>query len=329
MSDNADPSGSSHVTGPAEVLVGSELPTCLSDADFVHSVQEHAECLERCLIDYDTRFYMAHSDDDSLRAHYERELTLMGDALTLMGESWKNLIQQWEGLLGCDFVRLDELALRYLHSRPGGWSEAFVTELTVPPDGHRGVRYTPPPESYRKMLVSRIDGLRTLGRLIRNDDRGRRATRAAAPPAGRAAGEQGAVPAPHSEAVVKGVAPKDEPPAPAQGPDAPELPQPPARGAAQAGAGDDPTAYRPMKEFLDPERFPDYGSIRRALTAHPWIRTRRPSPKARRRFIHAGDWQSMLNQQTATDPLDVPAETVDAAVKEVERREAEARAARK
>jgi hypothetical protein len=88
---------------------------------------------------------------------------------------------------------------------------------------------------------------------------------------------------------------------------------------------DDPTAYRAAKEFLV-EPFSDYKAICKALAKNSWIRTRRPSPKARRLFIHAGDWHEMLNRRTTTDPLEFTAETVDAAMnaaKEVDRRKRE------
>jgi hypothetical protein len=101
----------------------------------------------------------------------------------------------------------------------------------------------------------------------------------------------------------------------------------PMDGAASAAAGDDPTAYRPAKEFLDQKRYPSYQAIRKALQAAPWIRTQKPS--SQRLNIHASDWQRMLNQPVVADPLDLPAETVDAAVKAVEQRKAEVRKTRK
>ena len=82
------------------------------------------------------------------------------------------------------------------------------------------------------------------------------------------------------------------------------------------------------KEFLHHEQFPDYRASGKCWLIIRGF-ARRPSPTARRLYIHAGDWQRMLHQQAATDPLDLPAETVDAAVKEVERRKADVRDSRK
>jgi hypothetical protein len=94
-----------------------------------------------------------------------------------------------------------------------------------------------------------------------------------------------------------------------------------------AGGGvDDATAYRPAKEFLVAP-FSDYKAIRKALEKNPRIRTRRPT--TRRLLIHAGDWHEMRNHCTEMDPLDMPAEAVDKAVREVERRKAEVRNSRK
>jgi hypothetical protein len=84
--------------------------------------------------------------------------------------------------------------------------------------------------------------------------------------------------------------------------------------------GVDPTAFRPAKEFLDPERFPHYKAIRKFLETHPNIRRENPTP--RRLVIHAGDWQGTLaREKKSPDPLDAPAALVDAA-KEIERRKA-------
>lgn len=81
---------------------------------------------------------------------------------------------------------------------------------------------------------------------------------------------------------------------------------------------DDPTAYRPAKEFMNG----NYKAISKVLVEYPWIRRHKPSKQ--RLLIHAGDWQEYVNKkQSAGDPLDQPAEVVDAAVAEVERRKAE------
>jgi hypothetical protein len=91
----------------------------------------------------------------------------------------------------------------------------------------------------------------------------------------------------------------------------------------------DDSAYRPAKEFIDPERFPTFKAIRCALDANPTIRTRRPfgkngKPLANRLDIHAGDWQQFKHNRQVVDPLDAPAEIVDAVMEE-ERRKAEIR----
>jgi hypothetical protein len=84
---------------------------------------------------------------------------------------------------------------------------------------------------------------------------------------------------------------------------------------------EDPTAYRPAKEFLDGERYPDYKAIHRALDENSWIRWRNPSP--RRLEIHAGDWHKFRHQPSkSADPLDAPADVVDA-VMAVESRKAQ------
>jgi hypothetical protein len=56
------------------------------------------------------------------------------------------------------------------------------------------------------------------------------------------------------------------------------------------------------------------------LRANPWIRWRKPSPQ--RLEIHAGDWHKFLQQPSkSADPLDAPADLVDA-VMSVESRKA-------
>jgi hypothetical protein len=96
--------------------------------------------------------------------------------------------------------------------------------------------------------------------------------------------------------------------------------------APPTGEDEDLSAYRPAKEFLDLDRFPDYNAINRTLQKHPEIRWRRP--RGRRKLIHAGDWMKMMTQveaQKPFDPQDMPAAVFDAFVgnevrKEVERK---------
>ena len=57
----------------------------------------------------------------------------------------------------------------------------------------------------------------------------------------------------------------------------------------QSGLALDSSAFRPAKEFLDPEHYKTHKQLCAALKANPWIRTRKPSPQ--RLEIHAGDWQ--------------------------------------
>jgi hypothetical protein len=90
---------------------------------------------------------------------------------------------------------------------------------------------------------------------------------------------------------------------------------PPAESTATA---DDPTAYRPMKEFID-DQFPTHKSIHKCLNSNPSIRKRRPKgkngqPIMNRLEIHAGDWQRFKRLRSGGDPLDQPAEMVDAAI---------------
>jgi hypothetical protein len=80
----------------------------------------------------------------------------------------------------------------------------------------------------------------------------------------------------------------------------------------------DPTAFRPAKEFIDEDRFPDFKTIRKALDANPEIRRRRPKGKngqiiPNRLEIHAGDWQE-FKQRMQAEPLDSPSSMVDAAI---------------
>lgn len=94
-----------------------------------------------------------------------------------------------------------------------------------------------------------------------------------------------------------------------------EPPPPPPADPPAPLVTDDP--FRPAKEFLDTERFPDFKTIHKHLAAHPEVRTRKPSP--RRLKIHAADWiKSLAN----TDPLDLPCTVVDA-IRDAETRKAE------
>jgi hypothetical protein len=88
--------------------------------------------------------------------------------------------------------------------------------------------------------------------------------------------------------------------------------------------GDDESVYRPMKEFVK-EPFDTFAKVTSILKKNPWIRTLKPNP--RRLKIHAGDWQKFLNEGATSpvDPLDMPAEMVDEAVREVEERKAKVR----
>ena len=100
-------------------------------------------------------------------------------------------------------------------------------------------------------------------------------------------------------------------------------------GAAKSA--EDETAYRPLKEFIDPE-FPSVKAINKALKANDWIRWRRPKDKngneiRNRKNLHGGDWHKFKTQsakkQSATtqavDPLDLPAYIVDEALAASER----------
>jgi hypothetical protein len=79
-------------------------------------------------------------------------------------------------------------------------------------------------------------------------------------------------------------------------------------------------------EFLEKDGpFSVFKAINKALKDNPWIRCRRPLTKdgrehPRRREIHAGDWTRFKAGQ-APDPLDQPAETVDAVVEAAGRQE--------
>lgn len=74
-----------------------------------------------------------------------------------------------------------------------------------------------------------------------------------------------------------------------------------------------------MKLICD--RYPTYRDVKKALVDNPQIRTKKPTPKARRLNVHRGDWFGFIEQQSeAVSPADLPAEAVDAFVEEVEKR---------
>jgi hypothetical protein len=91
----------------------------------------------------------------------------------------------------------------------------------------------------------------------------------------------------------------------------------------QALADADTAGYitaKGMMELLS-ERFPTIKAVRKHLEKHPAVRRKKPSPQ--RLLIHVGDLlKSLQNAGTAADPLDLPAEIVDKAVKEMELRKA-------
>ena len=72
----------------------------------------------------------------------------------------------------------------------------------------------------------------------------------------------------------------------------------------------DNSAFRPATELLR-EPFDTFKAMWAALKANKWIRWQNPSKQ--RLLIHAGDWSKFLAQQPP-DPLDAPAEVVDAAL---------------
>jgi hypothetical protein len=105
-----------------------------------------------------------------------------------------------------------------------------------------------------------------------------------------------------------------------------------------AGAPTDPDGgelYRPAKELLKADGWPGtYKQLRAALDAHPEIRRYHPvSPRTgwpvlNRLLVHLGDWLAYLEKRGreaagGVDPLDLPSEVVDRAVREVARRKAE------
>jgi hypothetical protein len=106
----------------------------------------------------------------------------------------------------------------------------------------------------------------------------------------------------------------------------------PVSSVPREAAAEDESAYRPAKEFIDPERFPTFKAIRKALDQNEDIRHRRPisrqtgKPVSNRLEIHAGDWHAFLKQaQAAPEPGELPAQLVVTMVEEVEQRKAEER----
>ena len=92
---------------------------------------------------------------------------------------------------------------------------------------------------------------------------------------------------------------------------------------AKAVGGVDDDAFRPASEFVKGP-FDTFAKVRKVLKQNTWIRTQKPNKQ--RLKIHAGDWQKFLNVGPASvDPLDLPAEMVDKAVKEVADRTAKER----
>lgn len=83
---------------------------------------------------------------------------------------------------------------------------------------------------------------------------------------------------------------------------------------------EDPTAYRPAREFLDKDRFQTYKAIRNFLKDNPSIRWRKPSTQ--RLEIHSGDWRRCLAEQTTQmSPYDCPAVIVDAVLEKEQRQQ--------
>jgi hypothetical protein len=96
-----------------------------------------------------------------------------------------------------------------------------------------------------------------------------------------------------------------------------------AREAPTPTVGDH-SAFRPASAFVDDDRFPTLKAIHKALGANKWIRRKRPltskgKEHPQRLLIHAGDWQDFKNRPR--DPLDNPAEVVDAIAEAVARKE--------
>ena len=106
------------------------------------------------------------------------------------------------------------------------------------------------------------------------------------------------------------------------------------RTPPKADQGGDDTAFRPAKEIRERFDFQDQFELRRFLTTHPTIRTKLAKTKdgkdiPNRPLIHIGDVEAAKRSEPRiTDPLDLPAEKVDRAVEEVQRRKAEVDAQR-
>lgn len=100
-----------------------------------------------------------------------------------------------------------------------------------------------------------------------------------------------------------------------------------ARIQQRTGAGND-KSYRAAKEVCALFGF-DPKSLRKFLDAHPEVSTRRPKTRdgrdnPQRLEVHIGELaEAKARDAAGIDPLDLPAETVDLAVAEVQRRKAE------
>ncbi len=93
------------------------------------------------------------------------------------------------------------------------------------------------------------------------------------------------------------------------------------------------TSYQPAKQIQERYKFGNMAALRKFLDEHPEIRTHRPKTKAgkedhHRQRVHIGDMEEAWRKHTLADPLDLPAETVDQAVSEIQRRKAEVDARR-
>jgi hypothetical protein len=89
-------------------------------------------------------------------------------------------------------------------------------------------------------------------------------------------------------------------------------------GSGEAPEGDDPSAYRPAKEFLNSD-IPTYKALRRVLKKRAEIRTKKPTKQ--RLLIHAGDWSRYQNALAlaAFNALDANPEIVDSFLAESQR----------
>jgi hypothetical protein len=87
---------------------------------------------------------------------------------------------------------------------------------------------------------------------------------------------------------------------------------------AEVKQPDDPTAFRPAKEFVDAGRFRTARLVKKALRDHPWVRRRHPSRF--RLLIHAGDMHELKRRLdgaefAALDAIPAVAAAFEAAVK--------------